>query len=136
MKEALSAYLVEINRSGDHGSAVMSAAECLADPWDVVTKAGLLARCRPAVAKNDLALRDDLRVMSPGFAQAFAIPQGAAYPQLDRSNRRLQGAFDTPKLLARQVVESALAAGDNEVQVGLDPACGTGAFLLAMAERG
>ncbi|MBT3223633.1 MAG: methyltransferase [Proteobacteria bacterium] len=38
--------------------------------------------------------------------------------------------------MARQVVESALAAGDNEVQVGLDPACGTGAFLLAMAERG
>src|SRR5690606_28121223 len=38
--------------------------------------------------------------------------------------------------LARRVVRAALDAAGRPVRRGLDPACGTGAFLLAMAEAG
>ena len=136
VRAALAAYLDEINRRGDHGAAVVSAAECLDDPWEVVTQAGLLARCRPAIAKKAQGLKDDLSLGSPRASGVFTIPRGATYPHLDTPYRRIHGAFDTPKTMARRLVDQALGAVEGEVQVGLDPACGTGAFLVAMAERG
>ena len=38
--------------------------------------------------------------------------------------------------MARRVVTATVQACDTKPLVGLDPACGTGAFLVAMIEAG
>lgn len=139
MKDALVAYLDRIVRDGKHAEAVVAAGERVsALPWDVVHHAGLLARCRPVIADRDLGLTAALRVVAPTSNQAVAIvPEGARYPTIDHAERRGRGAFDTPLDMARRVVAAAVAHSDpSPPKSGLDPACGTGAFLVAMAEAG
>jgi hypothetical protein len=55
---------------------------------------------------------------------------------LDRPGRKRRGAFDTPRDLARDVVQAALQAAERPPVTALDPACGTGAFLVALTEAG
>ena len=50
----------------------------------------------------------------------------------DRDGRRARGAFYTPSELVGWVLEHALGPGTTSV---LDPACGTGHFLVAAARR-
>ncbi|GAA1533183.1 N-6 DNA methylase [Nocardioides humi] len=52
----------------------------------------------------------------------------------DRDRRRAQGAFYTPPELVAWVLDHALPADGTAVTV-LDPACGTGHFLVAAARR-
>jgi len=138
MIEAIEAYLQHMARHGDHAGGVIAAAESLADrPWEVVRVAGLLARCKPAVASKDIGLSRRLSITGPSsHAAAFKIDKGQIYPQLDHVGRRSRGAFDTPVDMARRVVSSAMAAVDGPIQTCLDTACGTGAFLLAAHEAG
>lgn len=138
MKEALTAYLRAAARGAAHHDAVVAAAEAVASrPWDVVREAGLLARCRQVVADRDLGLGRSLRPLEPGSrATRVRVDAGQPYPTIDHLGRRRRGAFDTPPKMAREVVAEALQACEGEARVGLDPACGTGAFLLAMSEAG
>ncbi len=121
-----------------HHEAVIAAAETVGRrPWDVVHFAGLLARCRREIAPYDLGLSRDLRVTKPDSRGVIArIQRGQPFPRLDRGGRRSRGAFDTPIEMARRVVAAALQACEGNVTVGLDPACGTGAFIVAMVEAG
>jgi SAM-dependent methyltransferase len=138
MKAALHAYLSAVSAGASHESAVVIAAEAVAsEPWDVVRDAGLLARCRLAIADRALGLSRLLRPVVPDSPRSLArIEPGQPYPALDHLGRRRRGAFDTPPAMARQVVRDALDACKGRVSVGLDPACGTGTFLLAMAQAG
>ena len=138
MKAALQAYLKAVSSGMAHPAAVVTAAEAVAQqPWDVVCHAGLLARCRVAIAERDLGLSRLLRPLAAESPRSVArIHAGQPYPALDHLGRRRRGAFDTPPSMARQVVRDALDACEGAAQVGLDPACGTGTFLLAMDEAG
>ena len=138
MKRVLQAYLDAAGTGADHGGAVVAAAQAVADaPWDVVAKAGCLARGQQVVATRDIGLTEALRVVSPTHRQAVVrVEQGQPYPGLDRHGRRKKGAFDTPRDMARRVVQTTVAACEGRPQRGLDPACGTGAFLVAMDEAG
>jgi len=49
-------------------------------------------------------------------------------------DRKTTGAFYTPQILVEQVATSALARAPQDVRV-LDPACGSGAFLVHIMER-
>jgi len=133
----LSRYLESLARGASHGSAVRLAAESIAsDPWQVVTEAGLLARARPAVATSDLGLTPALRPVEPDDHRAIVrIDEGQPYPYLDVNERRRMGAFDTPRDLARRLARSTIGATDC-ARRALDPTCGAGAFLVAMAEAG
>lgn len=133
MQHALRAWLDRMGRDGDAAAAVVAAAEAVADrPWAVVAEAGLLARCEVAVAPRDLALSRDLRVVRRG---GVTVERGAPYPVPRNAGRRSRGAYDTPAELARAVVGATVGAA-RRARSGLDPACGTGAFLLALAEAG
>lgn len=138
MKQALDAYLERFGRDGDHRAAVIAAAEAVAArPWDVVQQAGLLARCTTATAEKDVGVTAQLRVTAPDHPNAVTIvPSGAPYPTLKHPGRRSRGAFDTPVEMARRVVSYAMSASEPRPTTGLDPACGTGAFLVAMEEAG
>jgi len=137
VKAALAAYVDRLARGHDVAAAVIAAAEADADPWDVVAHAGLLARCRVESAPADLSLLAGLRVGLPDARGALMrIPAGAPYPVLRHPGRKAAGAFDTPPDLARRVVAGALAAAHGPVRRALDPACGPGAFLVALAEAG
>lgn len=138
MIRALTAWLARAEGGGDRHACTIAAAEAVCDrPWDVVHQAGLLARCRVVVADRDLGLTPDLRQVRAGAAGAIVqIQAGQRFPQLDHRGRRSRGAFDTPIDMARRVVAAALRASDRRPTEGLDPACGTGAFLLAMLEAG
>lgn len=138
MIDALETYLDHLARSGDHGGAVVRAAERLADrPWEVVRTAGLLARCRVEVAEKDVGLTRRLDVTAPsGPSAVIRVERGQPYPRPDHLVRRSRGAFDTPVDMARRVVQSAYGAVVGPVQTALDPACGAGAFLLAAKEAG
>lgn len=68
-------------------------------------------------------------------ARARAEALAAAYEQrlaTDRDGRRAKGAFYTPADLVERVLDGALAPDVRRV---LDPACGTGHFLVAAARR-
>lgn len=138
VNEALESYLRAAARGEDHLGAVRAAAERLAkNPWDVVYGAGALARAQRRIAKRDLGLTAHLTVVEPDARTAVVrISLGQPYPEADGEGRRGRGAFDTPMDLARRVVRAAVRAVDGPVRTGLDPACGTGAFLLAMTEAG
>lgn len=138
MKEALDAYLDAAARGADHIGAVTAAGEAVAArPWDVVHQAGRLARARMATADEDLGLTATLSVVRPDSRAAVVrVDRGQPHPRQDHPGRRSRGAFDTPVDLARRVVHSAVQACDGRPKVGLDPACGTGAFLVAMTEAG
>ena len=64
------------------------------------------------------------------------ISEGAPYPHFDRQGRQQRGAFDTPQNLARRLVKDTLKASHRTPKIGMDTACGPGAFLLALRERG
>jgi hypothetical protein len=138
VKRALPVYLDRVARTGTHADGVIAAAEALAaDPWSVVHVAGTLARARMAVAAQDLGLTASLREVTPGGRGEIArVQQGQPYPTFDARGRRRRGAFDTPRDMARLLVRRTLEATTGSTRTGLDPACGTGAFLLAMREAG
>jgi SAM-dependent methyltransferase len=138
VNEALESYLRAAAQGADHLGAVRAAAERMAkNPWDVVHTAGQLARAQRRVAKRDLGLTTHLTVVEPDARTAVVrIGKGQPYPELDGDGRRGRGAFDTPMDLARRVVRAAMRVAEGPVRTGLDPACGTGAFLLAMTEAG
>ncbi|MFH1469138.1 MAG: hypothetical protein ABIO70_32420 [Pseudomonadota bacterium] len=135
---ALEAWCVATARGLDHAAACAAAVDALgADPWAALVAVTPIARARAAWASRALALDARLRPVPPGSRVAVAqIAAGEAYPALDPLRRKAQGAFDTPPSLARRTVAQALAAAEGPVRCGLDPACGTGAFLLALAEAG
>ncbi|MEZ4237570.1 MAG: hypothetical protein R3F59_15770 [Myxococcota bacterium] len=138
MNEALDSYLRAAADGADHRRAVRAAAERLAhDPWTVVKVAGQLARARLAVADRDFGLTSQLVPVGVDDPRAIArVAAGQPFPELDPRSRRARGAFDTPMDYARRVVRATRRAAEGQVRVGLDTACGTGAFLLAMAEAG
>lgn len=139
LQEALDAYLNVAARGGDHVSATRSAAEAVVGqgPWAVVQMAGRLARSRLLVAQEDLGLTAALKVVAASARSAVArVERGQPFPAYDTAGRAGRGAFDTPVDMARRVVRAALRSVEGDLQVGLDTACGTGSFLLAMAEAG
>ncbi len=139
MQEALDAYLDAVVRGGDHVSATRRAAEAVTGqgPWAVVQMAGRLARSRLIVAQEDLGLTAALKVVAPTARSAIVrVDRGQLFPAYDAAGRAGRGAFDTPVDMARRVVRAALRSVEGELVTGLDTACGTGAFLLAMTEAG
>ncbi len=138
MKVALDAFLARYGRDADGLAAVVAAAEAVAaHPWDVVRQAGLLARCTTTVSDKDIGLTALLRVTGPDHPHAVTIVgAGTPFPTLAHPGRRSRGAFDTPVEMARRVVSFAMAASETRPRTGLDAACGTGAFLVAMDEAG
>lgn len=138
MKRAIEGWLAAAARGADAVGCATAAAEAVAaQPWDVVHLAGRLARCKVAVADRDLGLTVQLAEVEVDARHAVVrVAAGQPYPRPDQPGRRSRGAFDTPVDLARAVVKSALAAASGPKEVGLDPACGTGAFLVAMLEAG
>ncbi|MCB9759378.1 MAG: methyltransferase [Alphaproteobacteria bacterium] len=133
MAEALCAWMDAMGRTGDAERAVTSAAEAVASsPWRVVQEAGALARCQAARADRDLGLTAELAVVGVDSARAVVrVGAGQPFPLVDRAGSRRRGAFDTPRAMARRL--ACLTGGGRR---GVDPACGTGALLLAMAEQG
>jgi hypothetical protein len=138
MERALDAWLHAVATSQDTVQAAMAAAEAIAtEPWAVIEHAGALARAQLSIASKDLGLTIELRVKDPAHPDVIAtVPKGAPFPAIDISGRRKRGAFDTPQTMARHTTTMALAAARRTVNCGLDPACGTGAFLVAMSEAG
>ncbi len=138
MKIPLDAYLECVRRGGDHLAAVTEAAESLYHtPWDAVRYAGLLARCTVEIAPADLGLTPKLDVRVANGANVIEnIPAGSPYPVLRHPGRRKRGTYDTPVDMARRVVQASSVAVEGPLRSGLDPACGTGAFLVAMLEAG
>ena len=138
MREALRAALRSAARGDDREQVVTRAAEAVAnDPWAVVAEAGALARAEWTDAPKDLGLTPSLRMTRPDHAAAIAtVPKGAPYPRFDRRGRQRRGAYDTPQAMAREVVSHALKAASRSVRTAMDPAAGTGTFLVALAERG
>ncbi len=106
------------------------------DPWAVVQQAGALARCDVGVAPSDLGLTETLAVCGvDSDAAVVRVEAGAPFPDVGGAGRRARGAFDTPMAMARRV--AALAVGEiGNGCTALDPACGTGAFLVALSELG
>ncbi|MEN0061830.1 MAG: TaqI-like C-terminal specificity domain-containing protein [Myxococcota bacterium] len=137
MHDALASYLHSRARGASHRGAVRAASEAVAtDPWRVVQEGGALARARPVVAETDLGLTADLDPVALTDMRAVVrIGQGQPYPQRDPRQRRRAGAYDTPAELARTVVQATLAAA-KRCRRALDPACGSGAFLVALTEAG
>ena len=134
---ALTAWCEALERGADRVEAARSAAQAVrSDPWRVVEEAGPLARARPERALVPMGLTRLLRPCEPDSRHAcHRIGAGALYPAFDTDGRRARGAFDTPRDLARQVIAQGLAAAPGAASV-LDPACGTGALLVAAAEQG
>lgn len=138
MIEALERYLVHAARTQDHHGAVVVALESVADrPWDVVRLGSLLARCVLGYADEELGLTRQLEPTSPGGKHAvITVRQGQPYPMLAQVGRRGRSPIDPPLDVARRIVASAMATVDGPLRTALDPACGCGAFLLALAEAG
>ncbi len=139
LKIALNAYLERLRKTGgNHLAAVTEAAETLYHtPWDVVRFAGPLARCRVQIAERDLGITANLDARDPDARNVIeVVPEGAPYPVPMHPGRRKRGTYDTPVDMARRVVQASQVAVEGPLRVGLDPACGTGAFLVAMLEAG
>lgn len=134
----LRAWLEVAAATGDRVLAAEAAARAVrGDGWDVVTRAGPLSRASLAVADADLGLDHRLEVRPISTPSLIAqVPAGAPYPVWDAVDRKRRGAWDTPPELVRRVVDLALAATTRRLSRGVDPACGTGGFLVALAERG
>ncbi len=137
-QRALDAWLAAAASGAGHPQACAAAARAAGpDPWQALAAATPIARARPAVAEDDLGLDAAMRRRGPDDPRAVVqVPAGAPYPALARGQRKALGAFDTPAPMARRVVRLALEAAEGPVDRGLDPACGTGTFLLAMCEAG
>jgi SAM-dependent methyltransferase len=122
----------------DHAGACAAVVAALdAGPWAILAAVTPLARSPVAPAPEDLALDARLRRVPPGSRSAVVrFAAGAPCPAPDPASRKARGAFDTPPDLARRTVALALAAAQGPVAHGLDPACGTGSFLLALREAG
>lgn len=135
---ALGAWLRTSARGGDAVAAASAAAEALAsDPWAVVRLAGALARAATVPAPHDLGLDGELQWLRADDPRAVArVPRGAPCPSWDQGGRRARGAWDTPAPLARRAVALAREAARGPASRALDPACGAGAFLVALAEAG
>ena len=138
LERALQVWLHTAAQTGDELQAVTAAAEALSDsPWDVIETAGFIARGQLRTATEDLGLTHKLRSCKIDSKNALVqIPAGAPYPAFDRTGRQKMGAFDTPQSLALDLLKKTLAACEGTANRGLDPACGTGIFLLAMKEAG
>ncbi len=138
MQVALETYLRRVESGAEHVDAVVAAARALRlRPWDVVRYAGLLARCRPSIAREPFGLTSTLRrVPSDSRAAIARIAAGQRYPELLDVARRARSTVDPPIDWARQIVQTALKQVDGEARVALDPACGVGAFLVALTEAG
>lgn len=138
MIEALERYLVHAARTEDHLASVVTALESVAQrPWDVIRLGTFLSRSTLAYAEQDLGITRTLQATTPGGKYAvLTVAAGQPYPMLDHVARRARAVVDPPLDLARRVVASALASVDGPVYTALDPACGTGAFLLALQEAG
>ena len=137
MLKPLTAWLSAAAKTEDPERAAAAAAESLAgDPWEIVQQAGQLARCQMVAASQDLGLTCTLAVRPVDHpATISVVPKGAPYPAHDRTGRRKRGAYDTPTDMARATVTAALQANTRTPHMAIDPACGTGAFLVALAEQ-
>jgi hypothetical protein len=135
---ALRAWLAASAAGLDHPEACAQAARAAGpDPWQALAAATPLARARPAVADRDLGLDAGLSAVKPDHRAAVAlVARGAPWPMAAPGRRKAQGAFDTPRDMALRAVTQGLRAVEGSVELGLDPACGTGTFLLAMREAG
>ena len=138
MKLVLEVYLRALWSGEPHRDAVLAAARAVeGEPWDVIAYAGLLARCEARVAERDLGLNTRLQTRKiAGRASIADIPKGALYPALRSEGRSKAGAFDTPREMAMLAAGAALKSTSLSVETGLDPACGTGALLLALRTLG
>ena len=137
MRDALRAGLQAAARGATAVEVVTQAAEAVGhDPWAVVQQAGALARAAWVPAPRDLGLTDTLRVTRPDHPEAIVtVSQGAPFPRFDRTGRQRRGAYDTPRAMARAVVHHALQATSRSPNHAMDPAAGTGTFLVALAEH-
>ncbi len=119
------------------GAAAEATRDAGGDAWAVVEIAGRLARCRLSPAPRDLGLSAALGLLPVDHPRAVArVPQGAPLPLADARGRKGRGAWDSAPDLARSVVAKAVQAARIPLSRGRDPACGTGAFLVAMDEAG
>jgi SAM-dependent methyltransferase len=124
-----------------HGVSCAAATQAVldagADRWEAQALAGALARARPQVLPDGGGVGARLDRVAAGSRRAvWSVGPGGEVPTWDSGGRKRRGAFDTPRDLAREVVAAALAAATGPTRRGLDPACGTGAFLLALDEVG
>ena len=134
---ALQAWSSAIERGEDRAGAAERAAVAVADdPWAVVEHAGALARASSSPAPRDTGLTARWRRVSVDHADAvIRVGAGTPLPEDDRPLRKQLGAFDTPREMARQLARLTLLAAARR-RSGLDPACGSGALLLALREAG
>ncbi len=125
----------------DHAAACAAATRALLAAglgrWTTLGIAGALARARPQVVEETTSLSPTLSPIRRGArGRVWTAEAGQEVPLWDRAGRRSRGAFDTPQPMATRLVGATLAAAPQPVRRGLDPACGTGAFLLALDEAG
>ena len=119
--------------------ACEAAARAAGEPWAIVEQAGALARALPVVTDERIGITGRLKAVAPDSPRAAAVVEaGGTWPRWDRAGRRGAGAFDTPREMARAVVAAALASAGSRAGTlsALDPACGPGAFLVALQEAG
>lgn len=135
---ALEAWLAATAGGLDHPDACALATRAAGpDSWQALAAATPLARARPGLAQADLGLDLRLRVLPPEHPGVVArVPEGAPCPLLVPGLRKAKGAFDTPRSMAARAVRFGKEAVVGALHRGLDPACGTGTFLLAMREAG
>ncbi len=128
-------------RSGrDHAGCCARAVEALlaagTDRWTALEVGSALARAAPLRLSEKTRLGRRLQPVRSDRGAVAVVPAGEEAPVWDAGGRKRGGAFDTPPELARRVVQLAREAAVGDVHEALDPACGTGAFLLALDEAG
>lgn len=124
-----------------HGAACAAATQAVLDAggtrWQALTVGSALARARPQAQPGPHGIGAGLQPLAPTHRRAlWQAAAGEELPVWDAGGRRGRGAFDTPERLAGRGVQAALAACRRPVRTGLDPACGPGAFLLALDQAG
>gem|GEM_PF-1076772 len=142
---ALETWLAEARGNGDALSGTARATDALlelapdrfAHRWRVLEVAGALARLECTLLDSDCGLTEIGTVVSPHHPRAVVrVNAGSWAPVRANTQRKRRGAFDTPQRLVRDTISRALDAVDGAAQRALDPASGTGAFLLGLVERG
>lgn len=135
--DGLRAAMAAIGRGLTPEAAVIEAAERLsASPWAVVQGVGPLARARWSLAPEAVGLTASLRKVAPGSGSAvLRVEAGQPCPAPDRAGCQRRGAFDTPAALARRLAAHTIGAA-RRTRSAQDPACGVGALLVALRERG
>jgi len=135
---ALQAWLKASAAGSEHPEACGAAAAAAGpDPWQALAAATPLARARPGVAHQDLGLDLRLRTLPVDHPRAVVrVAAGAPCPVPAPGQRKAMGAFDTPPAMARRAVGLGIEAVRGTARRGLDTACGTGTFLLAMQQAG